>query len=225
MAIRDWQRCLLTAGCFRRNDGGFFYWLIHGGMNVLIIDPDDTRSSLVAEGIRSDTPDACIHRHPHFELRMLKTFDPDMVVIACESPDRDMLEALQVANESVPRPVVMFVDRSDANSTARALEAGVAAYIVDGLNPKRMSSILDVAAQRFAMTQNLRRDLDKARADLAARKTVDRAKGVLMASRGLSEDEAYKLLRKHAMDTSQPIQAVAASILAVSDLLNPGGGK
>ena len=201
-----------------------FCWVRHKGMNVLIIDPDETRATRVADGVRADMPDARIRQHPRFELRMLKDFDPDMVVIACESPDRDMLEALQVANESVPRPVVMFVDRSDANATAKALEAGVAAYIVDGLNPNRMSSILEVAAQRFAMTQNLRRDLDKARADLAARKVIDRAKGVLMTSRGLSEDEAYKLLRKHAMDTGQPLQTVAANILAVSDLLKPGGG-
>jgi len=194
-------------------------------MNVLIIDPDDARAASVAEGIRADHAgqDPQIIIHPRFELRMLRDIDPDMVIIACESPDRDMLEALQVANESVPRPVVMFVDRSDANSTAKAVEAGVAAYIVDGFNPKRMSSVLTVAAQRFAMMQSLRNDLNKARADLAARKTIDRAKGILMKSRNLSEDEAYKLLRKHAMDTGRPIHAVAADLLAVSDLLSPGG--
>jgi response regulator NasT len=193
-------------------------------MNVLIIDPDETRAEAVADGIRADNAgqETVIRQGPRFELRMLKDFDPDMVIIACESPDRDMLEALQVANEAVPRPVVMFVDRSDANATAKALEAGVAAYIVDGYNPKRMSSILTVAAQRFALTQNLRRDLDKAKADLAARKVVDRAKGVLMKSRNLSEEDAYKALRKHAMDTGRPIHAVAADILAVSGLLNPG---
>jgi response regulator NasT len=193
-------------------------------MNVLIIDPDDARATLVGEGIRADygEQDTRILQGPHFELRMLRDFDPDMVIIACESPDRDMLEALQVANEQVPRPVVMFVDRSDANATAMAIEAGVAAYIVDGFNPKRISSILTVAAQRFAMTQTMRADLNKAKADLAARKTIDRAKGVLMASRNLSEDDAYKALRKHAMDTGRPIHAVAADILAVSDLLKPG---
>ena len=194
-------------------------------MNVLIIDPDEARAAQVAEGIRADHGDAStrIHHGPRFQLSMLRDFDPDMVIIACESPDRDMLEALQIANDAVPRPVVMFVDRSDANATARALEAGVAAYIVDGFNPKRMSSILDVAAQRFAVTQSLRNDLSKAKADLAARKTIDRAKGVLMKSRKLSEDEAYKALRKHAMDTGRPIQAVAADILAVSGLLESGG--
>jgi response regulator NasT len=193
-------------------------------MNVLIIDPDETRAEAVADGIRTDNAgqEIVIRQGARFELHMLRDFDPDMVIIACESPDRDMLEALQVANEAVPRPVVMFVDRSDANATAKALEAGVAAYIVDGYNPKRMSSILTVAAQRFALTQTLRRDLDKAKADLAARKVVDRAKGVLMKSRSLSEDDAYKALRKHAMDTGRPIHAVAADILAVSGLLNPG---
>jgi two-component system, response regulator / RNA-binding antiterminator len=194
-------------------------------MHVLIIDPDEIRAASVAEGIRADYPgqEMMVRIWPRLELRMLRDFDPEMVIIACESPDRDMLEALQVANEQVPRPVVMFVDRSDANATAQALEAGVAAYIVDGYNPKRMSSILTVAAQRFAMTQSLRNDLNKAKADLAARKTIDRAKGVLMKSRNLTEDEAYKVLRKHAMDTGRPIQAVAADILAVSDLLKPGG--
>ena len=194
-------------------------------MHVLIIDPDEVRAASVAEGIRVDYPgqEMMVRIWPRLELRMLRDFDPEMVIIACESPDRDMLEALQVANEQVPRPVVMFVDRSDANATAQALEAGVAAYIVDGYNPKRMSSILTVAAQRFAMTQSLRNDLNKAKADLAARKTIDRAKGVLMKSRNLTEDEAYKVLRKHAMDTGRPIQAVAADILAVSDLLKPGG--
>ena len=193
-------------------------------MNVLIIDPDEARAALVAEGIRADNAgqEPTIRTWPNFELRMLRDFDPDMVIIACESPDRDMLEALQVANEQVPRPVVMFVDRSDDNSTAKALEAGVAAYIVDGYNPKRMSSILTVAAQRFAMTQGLRNDLNKAKADLAARKVIDRAKGVLMKSRNLSEDDAYKALRKHAMDTGRPLHAVAADILAVSDLLKGG---
>ena len=194
-------------------------------MHVLIIDPDEVRAASVAEGIRADYPgqEMMVRIWPRLELRMLRDFDPEMVIIACESPDRDMLEALQVANEQVPRPVVMFVDRSDANATAQALEAGVAAYIVDGYNPKRMSSILTVAAPRFAMTQSLRNDLNKAKADLAARKTIDRAKGVLMKSRNLTEDEAYKVLRKHAMDTGRPIQAVAADILAVSDLLKPGG--
>jgi response regulator NasT len=195
-------------------------------MNVLIIDPDDARAALVAEGIRADSAhqDATIHHWPRFELARLKDINPEMVIIACESPDRDTLDALQIAHEQAPRPVAMFVDRSDANTTAEALEAGVAAYIVDGYSPNRVASILTVATHRFNLMQNLRNDLTKAKADLAARKSIDRAKGVLMTSRGISEDDAYKILRKHAMDTGRPMAAVAADILAISGLLKPGEG-
>ncbi|MDC7682794.1 ANTAR domain-containing protein [Asticcacaulis sp. BYS171W] len=194
-------------------------------MNVLIIDPDDARAALVAEGIRMDEAlqGARIHHWPRFELAQWLDINPDMVIIACESPDRDTLDALQVANEQAPRPVAMFVDRSDSNTTAQALEAGVAAYIVDGYAPNRIASILTVAAQRFNLMQTLRNDLSKAKADLAARKTIDRAKGILMTSRGINEDEAYKLMRKHAMDSGRPIAAVAADILSIADLLKTGG--
>ncbi len=121
-------------------------------VNVLIIDPDEARAEQVAEGVRADNGDqqTVIRQERHFELRMLRDFDPDMVIIACESPDRDMLEALQVANEQVPRPVVMFVDRSDDNATAKALEAGVHVYsekplaitIADG------HAMVDLAAEK-----------------------------------------------------------------------------
>jgi two-component system, response regulator / RNA-binding antiterminator len=196
-------------------------------MNVLIIDPDEARAASVAEGIRLDESlqDAVIHHWPRFELAQLRDVNPDMVIIACESPDRDTLDALQVANEQAPRPVAMFVDRSDANTTAKALEAGVAAYIVDGYAPGRIASILTLATHRFNQMQTLIKDLDKAKADLAARKTIDRAKGVLMASRGINEDEAYKLLRKHAMDSGRPMAAVAADILSIADLLKTGGAS
>jgi response regulator NasT len=190
-------------------------------VNVLIIDPDDARAALVAEGLRLDDglQGATIHVWPRFELARLSAINPDMVIIACESPDRDTLDALQIAHEHAPRPVAMFVDRSDANTTAQALEAGVAAYVVDGYSPNRVASILSVAAHRFNLMQTLRHDLSKARADLAARKTIDRAKGVLMTSRGIGEEEAYRLMRKHAMDSGRPIAAIAEDILAISDLL------
>jgi two-component system, response regulator / RNA-binding antiterminator len=196
-------------------------------MNVLIIDPDEARAASVAEGIRLDESlqDAQIHHWHRFELAQLRDVNPDMVIIACESPDRDTLDALQIANEQAPRPVAMFVDRSDANTTAKALEAGVAAYIVDGYAPGRIASILTLATHRFNQMQGLIKDLDKAKADLAARKTIDRAKGILMASRGINEDEAYKLLRKHAMDSGRPMAAVAADLLSIADLLKTGGAS
>lgn len=193
-------------------------------MIILIIDPDKERAKLVEDGLRAEpqNKDAIIHYWPQFELMRLKDINPDIVIIACESPDRDTLDALQVANEVIPRPVVMFTDRTDANSTAHALEAGVAAYVVDGYVPNRISSILEVATHRFKQNQALKANLDKAIADLAARKLIDKAKGILMKSRNISEDDAYKMLRKHAMDKAKPMSAVAQDILAIANLLSPG---
>jgi two-component system, response regulator / RNA-binding antiterminator len=192
-------------------------------MNILIIDPNPERAKLVEAGLRADlqNKDAIIQYWPQFEIMRVKDINPEIVIIACESPDRDTLDALQIANEVIPRPIVMFVDRSDDNTTAHALEAGVAAYVVDGYSPNRISSILKVATQRFKQTQALKANLDKAKADLAARKLIDKAKGILMRSRNISEDEAYKMMRKHAMDKAKPMASIAQDILAIANLLNP----
>jgi len=187
-------------------------------MRVLVIDPDPARAALVAEGL--------VGVHP-LEVRQAAIFDeaeaarfaPDVVVIACDSPDRDTLESLREASQTNPRPVVMFVDRSEPGLAEQAVRAGVAAYIVDGLAPSRVRSILDVAISRFDLVQQLRGDLAKAKADLESRKTVERAKGLLMKERGLEEDEAYRLLRKLAMDKGRPIGAVAADLLAFAGIL------
>jgi response regulator NasT len=146
-------------------------------------------------------------------------FAPDVVVIAADSPDRDTLESLREASHNNPRPVVMFVDRSEPGLAEQAVRAGVAAYVVDGLAPSRVRPILDVAMSRFALTQQLRGDLAKAKADLESRKTVERAKGLLMKERGLDEDGAYRLLRKLAMDKGRPIGAIAADLLAFAGIL------
>jgi response regulator NasT len=195
-------------------------------MRVLIIDPDAARGALVEEGLRESggEPAPITQRASELDLKLLADFEPDAIVIACESPDRDMLEALREAR-AAERPIVMFVDRSEPGATAEAIEAGVAAYIVDGFAPNRVSSVLEVAKSRFALMQRLRSDLDKAKADLMARKTIERAKGVLMKSRGLDEDAAYKALRKLAMDTGRPLAAVASDVLAVVGLLKGEGGE
>ena len=192
-------------------------------MRVLVIDPDPARAALVAEGLAGVHP---------LEVRQMATlseaevanFAPDVIVIACDSPDRDTLESLRESTEANPRPVVMFVDRSEPGAAEEAVRAGVAAYVVDGLAPSRVRSVLDVAMTRFQLMHQLRTDLAKAKADLASRKTVERAKGLLMKERGLDEDGAYKLLRKLAMDTGRPIGAVAADLLAFAGVLKGDAG-
>lgn len=189
-------------------------------MRVVIIDPDEARAALVAEGL-SEVKPLEVRRAPSFEAIEpdLARFAPDVIVIACESPDRDTLESLREATEQNPRPVVMFVDRSTPGLAEAAVGAGVAAYVVDGLSAGRVRPVLEVAMSRFELMQRLRNDLEKAKADLASRRAIDRAKGLLMSERGIGEDQAYKLLRKLAMDSGRPMGAVANDLLTFAGVL------
>ena len=187
-------------------------------MRVLVIDPDPARAALVAEGLAGVDP--LVVRHAQaFSIQEAEAFAPDVVVVAGDSPDRDTLDSLREAGAANPRPVVMFVDRSEPGLAEEAVRAGVAAYVVDGLAPGRVRAVLEVAMSRFQLMSQLRQDLAKAKADLASRKTVDRAKTLLMKERGLDEDAAYKLLRKLSMDSGRPIGAVAADLLTFAGVL------
>lgn len=187
-------------------------------MRVLVIDPDPARAALVAEGLQGVDP-LEVRQSALFDAAEVAGFSPDIIVVACDSADRDTLESLREAGETNPRPVVMFADRSEPGLAEQAIRAGVAAYIVDGLAPARVRPILEVAMTRFSLMQQLRGDLAKAKASLESRKVVDRAKGLLMKERGLDEDAAYKLLRKLAMDTGRPIGAVATDLLTFAGVL------
>jgi len=187
-------------------------------MRVLVVDPDPARAALVVEGLAGVHP-LEVRQSPVFDEQEAALFEPDVVVVAADSPDRDTLENLQDASVANPRPVVMFVDRSEPGLAEAAVRAGVAAYIVDGLAPGRVRDILEVAMSRFRLMHQLRQDLEKAKADLASRKTVERAKALLMKERGLDEEAAYRLLRKLSMDTGRPLGAVANDLLAFAGVL------
>jgi response regulator NasT len=190
-------------------------------MRVLLIDPDPARAALVAEGLEGVRP-LEVRKTSALAEAEVAAFAPDVIVIACDSPDRDTLESLRGATAANPRPVVMFTDRSAPGLAEAAVQAGVAAYVVDGLAAGRVRSVLEVAMSRFALMQQLRADLAKAKADLASRKMIDRAKGLLMKERGLDEEVAYRLLRKLAMDAGRPIGAVAADLVAFANVLRGG---
>jgi len=193
-------------------------------MRVLVIDPDPARAALVAEGLGDVKPLEVSAVASLEEVEgELDRLAPDVIVIACDSPDRDTLESLRDATAHNPRPVVMFVDRSAPGLAEAAVEAGVAAYVVDGLSAGRVRSVLEVAMSRFRLMQQLRADLSKARADLASRKTVEKAKGLLMKERGIEEEAAYGILRKLAMDSGRPIAAVASDLIAFAGVLKGGG--
>jgi response regulator NasT len=147
--------------------------------------------------------------------------EPDVIIIDIESPDRDTLEHMSILHRDNPRPVVMFAEEGDdSGSIERAMRAGVSAYIVDGLNPARVKTIVDVAVARFREFHALRRELEETRSQLADRKQIDRAKGLLMKQRGLDEQQAYHAMRKMAMDRGQRLAEVAANIIAVFELLD-----
>lgn len=187
-------------------------------MRVLVIDPDPARAALVTEGLSGVEPVEVRHS-PVYDEALANAFAPDVVVVAADSPDRDTLESLREATLTNTRPVVMFVDRSEPGLAEEAVRAGVAAYVVDGLAPGRVRAVLEVAMSRFALMNQLRQDLEKAQADLASRRTVERAKALLMKERGLDEDAAYRLLRKLSMDKGRPLGAVAADLLAFAGVL------
>jgi response regulator NasT len=191
-------------------------------MRVLVVDPDPARAALVAEGLAGVEPLEVRHALLFAEAEAA-AFAPDVIVVASDSPDRDTIESLREATAANPRPVVMFVDRSEPGLAEQAVLAGVSAYVVDGLSAARVRSVLEVAMSRFQLMNGLRNDLEKAKADLASRKTVERAKALLMKERNLDEDAAYKLLRKLSMDTGRPLGAVAADLLAFAGVLKGGG--
>lgn len=191
-------------------------------MRVLVVDPDPARAALVAEGLAGVEPLEVRHASIFNEVEAA-LFGPDVIVVASDSPDRDTIESLREATAANPRPVVMFVDRSEPGLAEQAVLAGVSAYVVDGLSAARVRSVLEVAMSRFQLMNGLRQDLEKAKADLASRKTVERAKALLMKERGLDEEAAYRVLRKLSMDTGRPIGAVAADLVAFAGVLKGNG--
>lgn len=152
-------------------------------------------------------------------LDALTVTAPDLIIIETESPDRDMLEHLCTLSRNQPRPVVMFADDDSEASIRQAIRSGVTSYVVEGIAPEHVRPVLQVAMARFDAEQALRRDLDIARTQLAERKLIERAKGVVMRRKGCSEDEAYALLRRLAMDRRAKLADVAHQLVEMAELL------
>ncbi len=146
---------------------------------------------------------------------------PDVVIVDAESPSRDTLENLASMSSTSPRPVVVFAEDASHEPMQQALKAGVSAYVIAGLDPTRLMPVLQVAIARFEQDRLLRGQLDAAQTQLSERKLIERAKGILMDDVGLSEEQAYKHLRKLAMDRGQRLGQVAERIVEAKDLLNP----
>jgi len=189
-------------------------------LRILLVDEDPQRAALLEEALREHGY-MLVGLLPPKELSAARVnaFEPDMVIVDMESPSRDTLESMHQITRERPKPIVMFVDQSDESMIEQAVQAGVSAYVIDGLNPKRVKPILDVAIARFREFQALRDELGRTKATLAERKTVERAKGILMQQRGLDEQEAYNQLRKLAMDRQVKLVDVAEQLITFADLL------
>lgn len=149
----------------------------------------------------------------------VRTQQPDVIIVDTDSPSRDTLEHIAILSETEPRPIVMFASDRESDTIREAVQAGVSAYIVDGLAAERVKPIVEVAMARFESFQAVRTELAQVKTKLSDRKTIERAKGVLMKARAINEDEAYAALRKMAMERSLTIGEVSRQFLAVSDLL------
>ncbi|TAJ33066.1 MAG: ANTAR domain-containing protein [Reyranella sp.] len=189
-------------------------------LSVLLIDDNPARAEIVQAGLR-DAGYVLLERLDGTVDLAAKVgaLKPDVIVVSIDSPSRDAIEDLRRVTEQQPRPIAMFADHSDPATIAAGMEAGVCAYVVKGLAKDRVQSVVDVAVAHFNRYHSMREELDRARLSLVERKTVDRAKGLLMEQKGLSEEAAYKLLRKLAMDQNKRIGEVAQDILTYAKAL------
>lgn len=189
-------------------------------MRVLVVDESEERATLIREALAGAGHEvSAVLSSPFDLLRAAETLRPDVIVVDTDSPTRDVLEHLVVVTQSTPRPIVMFASDAGGQAIRDAVRAGVSAYVVDGMDPARVNSIVEVACARFDEFQRLRTELAEANLKLTERKLVERAKGLLMRTRGLSEDAAYHALRKLAMAKKQRLGEVAQHVIDAADLL------
>lgn len=188
----------------------------------MIVDDSGLRATVLEDGLREAgyTDIEIVPPRGGF-VAAIERMAPDVVLMDLGSPSRDSLEEMLTVSRALARPIAMFVDQSDEAMIGAAIDAGVSAYVVDGLRKERVKPVLDLAIRRFNAFAKLRGELDEARTALAERKTIDRAKAILMDGRGLSEKEAYALLRSAAMNQGRKLIDVAEALITASALLAP----
>jgi response regulator NasT len=189
-------------------------------LTIAIVDESRSRAAIIEDGLREAGYTRIVHIDEMANLlARLYAADPDVVVIDLENPSRDVLEQLFQVSKLVKRPVAMFVDQSDTGMITKAIDAGVSAYVVDGLKKERVKSILDMCVARFNAYARLQAELDQAKSALEERKVVERAKGLLMKHKGISEEEAYALLRRRAMNEKKKIAEIAQAVVTGLEIL------
>jgi two-component system, response regulator / RNA-binding antiterminator len=195
--------------------------MLNRDLSIVIVDENRIRAQIIEDGLRDAGHHLVTVLNTSQEAaRRIAEIAPDVVVIDLENPNRDRLEHYFSLSRALRKPIAMFVDRSDANEIEAAVEAGVSAYVVDGLKKERVKAILDMAISRFNAFSRLTRELEEARSALEDRKIIDQAKGILIRNRGLSEADAYALMRKTAMNQNRKIVDIAQSLVTAAGLLD-----
>lgn len=189
-------------------------------LKIVIVDESPVRSAIIEEGLREAGYSHVVRVAETANLlARVYAVDPDVIIIDLENPSRDVLEQMFQVSRVVKRPIAMFVDQSDAASIQASVDAGVSAYIVGGLAKERVKSILDLCISRFNAFSRLQDELEQAKSALSDRKIIDRAKGILMKVKNLSEEEAYSLMRSTAMREKKKIVDIAQSIITAAEML------
>ena len=192
-------------------------------MRIAIVDESAARASVIREGLASlDNSEVFVVTERRGLVARIGEIAPDIVLIDLGNPSRDVLEEYFAVSRVLARPIAMFVDESDDESIAASIDAGVSAYVVDGLAANRIRPLIDVAVRRFNAFSRLQTDLAEARGQLAERETIDRAKRILMDSRGVPEPKAYAEMRSAAMSQGKRIADIAEAIVTAHKLM---GGK
>lgn len=190
-------------------------------MTIVVVENDRTRALAIVDALKdADDCEVIVIGSDSGLARKIAAHDPDVVLIDVHDPSRDKIEELTLASGPLDRPVAMFVPNAASAVSRAAVEAGVSAYVVDGMAPERLRPILEVAIARFQVMRQMRAELEQTRRALEERKIIDRAKGLLMKSRGIGEDEAYALLRKTAMDQNRRLADVAQALITAAELLS-----
>ena len=189
-------------------------------MRIAIVDESATRAAVIREGLAAlDGCEIFVVTERHGMVARIGEIAPDIVLMDLGNPSRDMLEEYFAVSRALARPIAMFVDESDEESIAASIDAGVPAYVVDGLAPHRIRPLLDLAVRRFNAFARLQSDLAEAKGKLAERDAIDKAKRILMDSRGLPEPEAYAELRKTAMNQGRRIADIAEAVITAHQLI------
>lgn len=190
-------------------------------LSIVVVEQDRDRASEIVDALKGiGLTNITVVSEPAGLARRIKQINPDVVLIDVSDPSRDMLEELTLASDPMSRPVAMFVDKDSEGLAKAAIEAGVSAYVVDGLSANRLRPVLDAAIARFNMFGRLRKELEQTKRALEERKVIDRAKGLLMKARALDEEAAYALLRRTAMDQGRKVADVAQALVTAADLLS-----